>query len=180
MRAVKREWASSWWPSLRRGAGHSRLTAGHRCPTCTTPVGAIELAGKPGEEVSSPGPPPRPLAQRGPDISRRYCGSRNCHSCLLPFDVLVPPSPQGGGHPAPDAALTPENRHTREAPPPPGEPGRKGSKTDRPASAARWRRGSHSAGGMGHLPDHPATPCDRRIVTRRGQAGNARRRARTA
>ena len=31
--AVKHEWASSWCPVLRRGAGHSRLTAGHRCPS---------------------------------------------------------------------------------------------------------------------------------------------------
>jgi hypothetical protein len=45
---------------LRRGAGYSRLTAGHRCRTCTTLARAIQLAGRPGEEVSSPGPPPLP------------------------------------------------------------------------------------------------------------------------
>ncbi len=33
-----------------------RLTAGHRCPTCTTVARAVQLAGIPGEEVSSPGP----------------------------------------------------------------------------------------------------------------------------
>jgi hypothetical protein len=40
-------------PALRRDAGHSRLTAGHPCPTCTTSLGAIHVASTPGE-----GPPP--------------------------------------------------------------------------------------------------------------------------
>ncbi len=39
--------------------GRSTLTAGHRCPVCTTVPRAIMLASMPGEEVSSPGPPPR-------------------------------------------------------------------------------------------------------------------------
>ncbi len=60
--AVKHEWALSRCRALRRGAGHSRLTAGHRRPTCTTIPGAIQLASMPGEEVSSPGPPPRRVA----------------------------------------------------------------------------------------------------------------------
>ncbi len=33
------------------------MTAGHRCPTCTTIPGASMLASMPGEEVSSPGSP---------------------------------------------------------------------------------------------------------------------------
>jgi hypothetical protein len=58
VRAVKHEWASSCEPALRRGTGHSRLTAGHRCPTCTAIAGAILVASMPGEDTSSPGPPP--------------------------------------------------------------------------------------------------------------------------
>jgi hypothetical protein len=44
-------------PALRRDAGHSRLTAGHRCPSCTTVARSIRLASIPGEEGSSPGTP---------------------------------------------------------------------------------------------------------------------------
>jgi hypothetical protein len=42
----------------RSSVGRSTLTAGHRCPTCTTIPGAIMLASTPGEEGSSPGPLP--------------------------------------------------------------------------------------------------------------------------
>jgi len=57
--AVKHEWAPSWCAALRRGAGHSRLTAGHRCPSCATVARAIQLAIKPGGgRVLPPVPPP--------------------------------------------------------------------------------------------------------------------------
>jgi hypothetical protein len=36
-------------PARWRGAGHSRLTAGHRCPGCTTGARAIPVASTPGE-----------------------------------------------------------------------------------------------------------------------------------
>jgi hypothetical protein len=42
----------------RSSIGRSTLTAGYRCPTCITILGAIQMASKPGEEGSSPGPPP--------------------------------------------------------------------------------------------------------------------------
>jgi hypothetical protein len=42
-------------------AAHSRLTAGHWCPTCTTTAGTILLASMPGEEGSSPIPGHRDL-----------------------------------------------------------------------------------------------------------------------
>ena len=61
----------------------------------------------------------------------------------------LPTPQQGGGHPAPDPELVPEKpphnaRHHRR----PGSPAGS-SKSERPATTARWRRGSHSAGGTG-------------------------------
>lgn len=41
----------------RSSIGRSTLTAGQRCPTCTTIARAIQLASRPGEEESSPGAP---------------------------------------------------------------------------------------------------------------------------
>jgi hypothetical protein len=38
-------------PALRGGAEHSRLTAGHYCPGCTTSLGAIHVASTPGGDI---------------------------------------------------------------------------------------------------------------------------------
>jgi hypothetical protein len=65
--AVKHEWASLWCPALRREAGHSRLTAGHRCPVCTTVAGAILLGPYAGGDI--------PLVYLSNEIAQRHgCG----------------------------------------------------------------------------------------------------------
>jgi len=77
------------------GSGHSCLTAGHRCPTCTTVPRAIRSASIPGE-VSSPGPPPRRLAtMAGPEISRRLL--RVARLSCLPATVRRVGSPHHKG-----------------------------------------------------------------------------------
>ena len=90
MRAVKHEWASSWRPALRRGAGHSRLTAGHRGRTCTTEPRAIQSASIRGRK----GPPPVPFlcgrARRGVTVLRPERGGRS--SGCLSGTLRRPPS----------------------------------------------------------------------------------------
>src|SRR6266542_931334 len=117
------------------------------------------LASIPGEEGSSPGPPPVGARNSPPDMSRPRLRVGEGLS-YLPATVRragLPTPQQGGGQTAPDAELVPEKpphnaRHHRR----PGSPAGS-SKSERPVTTARWRRGSHSAGGTGHLPDHPAS-----------------------
>ncbi len=52
-------------PARLRRAEHSRLTAGHRCPTCTTSLGAIHVASTP-EGGLPPDPPPKGRRERRP------------------------------------------------------------------------------------------------------------------
>jgi hypothetical protein len=151
----------------RSSVGRSTLTAGHRCPTCTTIPGAIQLASMPGE-VSSPGPPPRSDGRSGqPAMRRRLLRRRQCcPPCQLPFDALVSPPQQGGGHPAADAALTPEKPPLMR-----GTHRRPGSlagasKSERSVTTARWKCGKPSAAGSVTCRTIPQLPFrDRRIIT---------------
>jgi hypothetical protein len=77
-------------------------------PACTAIAGVIRLASIPGEDGSSPGPPPPRGGRSGrPDMRRRLYGSPGLSSPAC-YRSTCCPSQQGGGHPAPDTALIPE------------------------------------------------------------------------
>jgi hypothetical protein len=48
--------------------GRSTLTARHRCPTCPTIPGMIQLASTPGEAHSYPGPPSSAAVTNGTSL----------------------------------------------------------------------------------------------------------------
>jgi hypothetical protein len=96
--AVKHEWASSCESAPQRGTGHSRLTARHRCPTCTTVAGRSSWPACRGGRVS-PGPLPVgwPLRAEPPGtvvladgFSCRRCSSRAAARRARPAGQRMP------------------------------------------------------------------------------------------
>jgi hypothetical protein len=106
--------------------GRSTLTAGHRCPTCTTIPRASMLASRPGEEGSSPGAPSS--CGDGRIATRVYRGDRwnvtrdsgCCHGRLVTCGCVTIRS-------------LPRGKDTKEAP-------------SHGASFSFWKGGEHRAG----------------------------------
>src|SRR6266496_2402720 len=78
-------------PYAAAGSRTFALDSRASCPTCTTVPRAIQLASIPGEEVSSPGPPPlRPCQTKRHSLAIRGRGGRS--SGCLSGTLRRPPS----------------------------------------------------------------------------------------